>query len=524
MKTIIIGSGVAGLTLGAYLAAKGSRVTVLEQAEEIGGALRHAKKDGYEFSRSYLLQRYLPGQFFAGFLGNYGKELEAVRMSRRYVFPEFNLEKPEGVQSPWLQDTLIRRYPNQARGIKGLFAFCDRMRTIAAAQEKIEATNSTALKRSVIWNFLWVGRYVDMQTDRLLHTFIKDEELYRVLTSVLLDKGVSPEEFAGIGLPLLLSEALLDGTMSLKRKDDLMETGACQIQGGTEKLIAALREIIEENGGEILTGKKVKKIRITDSVVKGLFLEDGSYRTSDEGEALAVVMTGGAREMLTRLVGKEYLKADTLEDMEGMRLRPAAFAVHLGLKKSCEIPKGVTQICVKSAKEVAEDMENGIFDPETQGYLFYSSSAFGVPAPADRQTLTLLAFAPAKARGTDYESEKEAIADRLITLADQQIPGLRDAIETVLIETPQTYADLSLLDAPCVGGLAPVNGVASLPHKLEVRGLYLAGQFSGGGGSVGTVMRGAIQTAKMVESDFFLDVAQEVEQEEEDDDDDFDDL
>jgi len=230
-----------------------------------------------------------------------------------------------------------------------------------------------------------------------------------------------------------------------------------------------------------------------------------------------VIMTGGARESLIRLVGKEYLKADTVEKLEGQKLRPAVFAVHLGIKAGLKLPKGVTHVCVDSADDAVEEIRQGIYDPATQGYVMYSSSAFGLAAPEGHESLTVLAFAPAKAQGIDYENDKERLAQELIALAEKQIPGLREAVETILVETPGDLAAQFALDTPCMGGFVNEAGQAALAHKLEARGLYLAGQFSGGGGGVGTVMRGAIQTAAAIVSDYFLDVAQEVEEEDDDD-------
>ncbi|MCK4238068.1 MAG: oleate hydratase, partial [Candidatus Lokiarchaeota archaeon] len=47
MKAIIIGSGLSGLTAGAYLVREGYDVTIYEQFSEIGGVTATIHKDGY---------------------------------------------------------------------------------------------------------------------------------------------------------------------------------------------------------------------------------------------------------------------------------------------------------------------------------------------------------------------------------------------------------------------------------------------------------------------------------------------
>jgi phytoene dehydrogenase-like protein len=47
MKTIIIGSGMAGLTAGAYLAKGGHQVTIYEQFPTPGGVTATVRQDGF---------------------------------------------------------------------------------------------------------------------------------------------------------------------------------------------------------------------------------------------------------------------------------------------------------------------------------------------------------------------------------------------------------------------------------------------------------------------------------------------
>ena len=62
MKVVIIGSGMAGLTAGAYLAKAGHDVTVFEQYSTSGGVTATVNQDGYSWDIGpLLLEGFAPG-------------------------------------------------------------------------------------------------------------------------------------------------------------------------------------------------------------------------------------------------------------------------------------------------------------------------------------------------------------------------------------------------------------------------------------------------------------------------------
>jgi len=519
MKVVVIGAGSAGLAAAASLSKMGANVTLYEKSKNIGGILDPVKSHGYEWSRVYSMQRFLPGQFFQRWMKEMECEIPAVRIAERYLFPELAIQRPDNAKPGWLRQKLEESFPSEKRALRAFFKFCDRMCSIASAQEKIEYNNSTALKRSVIWNYLFVSRYVDLSANQLLDRFFKNEKLKTVLLSVLIEKSVLSDEFAGIGLPLAWSETKFDAEQTLERTEGLSEIGNCQIVGGTGNLVSALMGTIKEHGGRIITGKAVRRVEIDGQAVRSVILDDGTKDEAEQGEAFAVILTGDPRNGLIQMIGREHLPKDLLETMETQSVCSSAFAVHLGVSKDVDLPETVTHVCCSSADEVCREIRSGVFDPTKHGYILYSSSAYGMKAPEGKQTLSILAFAPRHADGINWMKDKERLAKEMINLAEQHISGLSSNIDEIMIETPDEYAEYGN-DAGSIKGLVPVAGMETLPHTVQgIRGLYLAGQYTGGGGGVGTVMRGAWQTARCIESDYFLDATQN-----QDDEDDLDDL
>lgn len=62
MKSIVIGSGMSGLTAAAYLAQAGHQVTVYEQFPTIGGVTATLRESGYGWDLGpLLLDNFGPG-------------------------------------------------------------------------------------------------------------------------------------------------------------------------------------------------------------------------------------------------------------------------------------------------------------------------------------------------------------------------------------------------------------------------------------------------------------------------------
>lgn len=148
MKAIIIGAGLAGLTMAAELSIKGHSVTVYEQNPFIGGIMSHVKKNGYEWEQGPLM---LTGFEKGGICNTILKELQveydSVLCDRGSVFNDFALWKPEIYAGPrWRKNKLIEIFPNEKKGLDKYYRFYDRMVTIYDIQEKLELKENFFLK------------------------------------------------------------------------------------------------------------------------------------------------------------------------------------------------------------------------------------------------------------------------------------------------------------------------------------------------------------------------------------------
>jgi all-trans-retinol 13,14-reductase len=82
-------------------------------------------------------------------------------------------------------------------------------------------------------------------------------------------------------------------------------------------------------------------------------------------------------------------------------------------------------------------------------------------------------------RGDDYEDFKRRKAERLLDALEEEVPGIRDHIETYYTSTPLTYLDYTGVPDGAMYGIAKdVNlvGMGSVSCRTSIPNLLLAGQ------------------------------------------------
>ncbi len=105
MKTVIIGSGMAGLTAGAYLAKAGHEVIVYEQFPTPGGVTATLRQDGFAWDIGpLLLDGFAPGDKGRIVLEELGvsEKVKMIRADRGLVMRDIALWKPEVYAGPYL--------------------------------------------------------------------------------------------------------------------------------------------------------------------------------------------------------------------------------------------------------------------------------------------------------------------------------------------------------------------------------------------------------------------------------------
>ena len=498
MKVIIIGAGLAGLSMAAELSVKGHSVTVYEQNPFIGGIMSHAKKNGYEWEQGPLmLTGFEEDGICCKILKGLEVDYETVLCDRGSVFQDFQLWKPEQYKGPkWRMQELSRLFPDEVGGIKEYDRFYNRMLTIYDIQDKLEEKSSLYNKAYLLLTFLKVKKYAKLTAQEFMDRLFTDKRIKAVFTAILADLCIKPSEFSCLGLPSLNIEQAFDKRIPTKR-GKLKDPCFTYIKGGTEQIAIGLGKTIEKYGSQIVTGTAVVKILIEDGKAVGVTLKDGQRELAD-----IVVASGGAREVFQNLVGREHISKDYLAILDNILPMEAVFMLHLGLDTD-PLRYQKSELCyyylTYDIDSAVQEMRDGIYHEGEKGFLVYVPSAHGKSmAPDGKYAVTIYTVAPDTLKEGDWEGDKEYYADKLISLAEKYIPHLKEHITEKYIMTAVDYRKLMHLDRVSFGGLVPHIHKKSLPHSTPVNNLYFIGAQSESNGGVATQIRAMHQLAKKI--------------------------
>jgi phytoene dehydrogenase-like protein len=127
MKIAIIGSGISGLTAGAYLAKAGHDVNIFEQYPTIGGVTATIHQDGFSWDIGpLLLDGFAPGDQGRAILEELGvsDKVLSVREDRGLEILGLPLWKEEKYGGPlWRKEKLKEIFPEDAGALDDYYKF-----------------------------------------------------------------------------------------------------------------------------------------------------------------------------------------------------------------------------------------------------------------------------------------------------------------------------------------------------------------------------------------------------------------
>ncbi len=503
MKVIIIGSGIAGLTAGAYLARGGHEVFVYEHFSEIGGVTATIKQDGYSWDIGPLLLEGLAPHEKLGKmlieLGIYDK-LELIKEDRGQSFPDFQVWRPEEYKGPyWRREYFKELFPKESEGLDRYYEFYDRMMAIAYLGNQlpfVKGFEALIIKLKLLFKFLKVKKFKDWSAAQITDFFFKDQKLKAVYLGILADMVVKPSEFFGLGVPFFNIETAFDKRIPIKFKGGKFPVYH-YIKNGCGELVKVLADIITENGGGIHTNSTIQKIIIEDNKATGVQLENGKKIEAD-----LVLASGGMFNTFYNLVGKEHLSEDFIKNIEGITLMESVFMVHLGIDFD---PSRFQRAALcyyyltYDIEGAIREMREGIYHEGADGFLIYIPTMHSPEmAPPGKQAVTIYTVGPHKLKEGTWDDKKEEFADKLIMEAERIIPGLYEGSETKKIMTPDDFKSRINVLRHSFGGTAPVLGQTNPLHKTPIRDLWYIGAYSESGGGVMGAALGARNVAKMI--------------------------
>jgi phytoene dehydrogenase-like protein len=504
MRANIIGSGLSGLVIGALLAKGGYAVHVYEQNTDIGGVTGGFRKNGFHWDMGQLILEGLgPGEQAGKVIDELGlrDQLTLIAADRIYAFPDFTIKPPPEYQGAWWRkDFFIRQFPVEKRGIDSYYRYYKRMMEIVSLARFGSACGglkAVFFKIMMYLKLLPLLPQAKWSAKQLMDHYFRGPEIKAALTSILADFVVKPEEFQGLGVALVNPEPAFDRRVPLKISRYGRQPSYTYIDGGCRTLVDLLAEQIRCHGGQIHTACEVTAIKTQDKRVTALELEDGTQHECD-----LVIATGGAKETFNGLLQCGLIDAQYQAIIDSIPLMESVFLIQLGLDldPSHDLESAVNYYYLTyDISGSVENLQKGIYHEGQDGFLICNPTLYSPQnAPKGHYAVTLYTVAPDKAQGFTWADKKAEMADRLLDLAEEKIPGLKTHIVEMEIFTPDDFRRLTLQQHHAFGGCAPIMHKKAAPHRTPVQGLWFAGSQSESGAGINNVVEGAWRVARMI--------------------------
>ena len=495
--TIIIGSGVGGLSTAICLARAGQKVLVLEQ---------HYVPGGWAHSFTLNGQRFSPGVHYVGLIDEgqttnemyrgLGIENDIVffRMNKSaYEHCLINGEKfdvPAGIEN-W-NKTLATRFPEEAKNIKEYLTL---IQNVSLELQLIPKLEGFWQKITLPFRTKHFGKFALFSLKKVIGWHIKNPLLKSVLNIQCGDHGLSPKRACFPVHCSVMSHYFEGGFYPM---------------GGGGGIVKAMTNGVRKHGGEIRVKQDVTKILIENKKAIGVQLKNGQ-------QILAKTIVSNADPSITylNLIGKEHLSKGLVKKLKKTKYSVTSLILFLTLDMD------VTQFGIDSGniwmmKDENDDanfdelMNGNITEGDSFPAVFISCTTMKDPVSFNGryhnfEVITYINYdsLPEFNGIEDYHSEdykifKEKISAKLMNNLEKIIPGAKQNVVQIELGTPKTNEFyINSTNGNVYGTEKTLNQVGpfSYKNKSEIENLYLCGASTLSHGVAGATQSGIVAAA-----------------------------
>jgi phytoene dehydrogenase-like protein len=446
---IVVGGGHNGLVNGAYLAKAGLKTLILERRHLVGGAaITEELRPGFQFTTfSYALSLLRPQIIQELELTKHG--FMPLLMATRFAPGEdgeyllFNRDHDETLReiarlSPHDADA-YEQYGHDldrvCQAIKPLLdmvppdPFSDdpeELVALAAVGSRLRGLDKRTLHNAVR---LLTGSAADFLDDYFESPLLKGY----LASSSIIGSTVGPRS-QGSGLVLLFH--------SLGEHDGEFGSWAFH-KGGNGGFTQVLARAAEAFGAEIRTEAPVERVLTRDGEATGVALADGTEIAAD-----VVVSALDPRRTFLELVEPRELPDDLVEDIRRMKFQGVSSKVNFALDGLPTHPVlGARPDLYRGFMNIGPSMDylERAFDDAKYGW--YSEHPYidcaiqstidPDMAPPGKHVLScFVQYTPYELRESDWDAERERMADRVQATLDGHFPGFGDLVLQREVQTP----------------------------------------------------------------------------------------
>ncbi len=435
--TIVIGSGLAGLTAANTLARSGQSVLLLEQHYKLGGMATWFKRPG--------------GHIFD--ISLHGFPVGMVKSCRRYWSEEIAASivqlKNIRFDNPMFSLTTTFNREDFTRLLIEQFQVpADNVRAFFDAARGMNFFDDQATTVGQLFERYFPGR----------------EDVIRLLMEPITYANGSTLEDPAISYGIVFS--------------NFMSKGVFTFQGGTDRLIKLMHEELIKSGVDVRIKCDVQKILVRDGRVAGVEVNGRQI------EARAVVSNANLKATIFHLVGADHFDRKFREDAEAVRLNNSSCQVYMALKPGAELDESLGDLLFSSTAPLFRTEALLSRDVTSRTYSFY----YPRTRPGSDRSLVVSSTNArysdwAGLSSEDYEASKRDLVETTLDALARYVPEIREKLDHAEASTPLTFRHYTKHMEGASFGTKFEGLAVSRAIPEQVGGLFHAG-------SVGIIMSG----------------------------------
>jgi all-trans-retinol 13,14-reductase len=474
-STIIVGSGISGLSAAIVLAKHGRKALVLEAHNIPGGCMQMFQRRApgnvlcrFDTGVHYVGSLY-PGQIMWRLFRYMGVDIPTQPLDRecfdRISFPSGDFCVPVGWGN--LAAALKRACPAELQAID---AYVNRMRSAEA---------------SLSWHTL--NPEAEGAFDRGLHETSLQQLMDQLGVSMRLRSLICAQSslyaVPAAEVPLAVHAAVIGSTVE----------GPHYIPGGGDSITRPMVARLNELGGVLRTRAPVRRVLVESGAAAGVELESGEV--IEAGEVILAVHP----RLAVRLLPQDAYRGALRERMAKAPECIAAFVVY-GLVDGAADLRGVAG---RNHYLLREEDPDCFYRPQMDGP---ADAIVNLPPPVEGGPQLFSAMSSVRwewferwqnsrtpRRDAEYRSFKDRLTGNVMAMVEQRIPQLADNVLVVEASTPLTLRDYAGYPQGGIYGVQPglqAQGRNGVRRKTNYRGLYVTGAGTGTPGILGACVTG----------------------------------
>lgn len=482
-KVLIIGAGLGGLTVGAFLSKNMYEVTVLEQHYVQGGyATCFSRKGNIKFEVSlHSIGDLDEGGKLRTIMEELGafERLDFVKTNNLYVAESKGI-KIEAVNRDQYIKVLTDMMPSEKDNIISLIElFIELRNEILLINEEKNMEHTVDLFECAPL----LLKYYNYSLDQMLAEFTDSHLLKELMAQYWMYFGLPINELSAVFYAYVWTEYFLYG-------------GHYPI-GGSQSISDVLQTIIEENNGSVFTGERVDKILLEDKKAIGVETVKGKKYYAD-----IVLSNVSVFITVEKLVGTDYFPKRYLTKVLNQQpsLSNVQLYLYLDIDIRCEFGEVNHEIFVNESPSIEEAYKSILADQPEKGAFcitYYDNIAYPYNEP-NHSTISIFQLSDYQnwidLEHQAYKEKKSNLEAVFIDKLEQRLPGIKAHIVHKELSTPLTNERYTSNKFGSIYGAAQnvqQSLFKRLPAETPIENLYLVGAWSQpGGGYSGTIWSG----------------------------------